>query len=67
MLRESYWTPFDQDDGVTELQGAVLGLLEDAGIDTETNDAVLKLICAAEQEADATAAYEQGGNLDVWA
>ena len=36
------------DDGVTELQDKVLGLLEDAGIPTETNDEIMRLIAAAE-------------------
>lgn len=54
--------PPSQDDGVTELQDNVLGLLEDAGIPEATNDAIMKLIADAEyalHRADAeTAAGE---------
>jgi hypothetical protein len=41
-------TPFDQDDGVTELQDKVLELLEEADIPTEVNDKIMKLISDAE-------------------
>lgn len=43
-------TPEVADAGISELQEKVLGLLEDAGIPTKTNDAVLALIDAAEWE-----------------
>jgi hypothetical protein len=37
------------DEGVTKLQEDVLGLLEDAGIPTETSDNIMALIAAAER------------------
>lgn len=37
------------DDGITDLQERVLGLLEDADIPTETNDRIMALIAAAEK------------------
>ena len=40
----SHRTPFDEDDGVTMLQEQILSLLEDAGIDTETNDKIIALV-----------------------
>lgn len=43
-------TPYDEDDGVTELQEKVLELLENANIPTETNDKIITLIAAAELE-----------------
>jgi hypothetical protein len=43
--------PGDDAGAVSDLQEAVLGLLEDAGIPTETNDAIMKLIDAAERAA----------------
>ncbi len=42
-------TPHDEPDYVTELQEQVLGLLEAAGIDTETNDKIVSLIWQAER------------------
>lgn len=42
----------------TKLQEDVLGLLEDAGIPTETNDQIMKLIENAEQSL-AEAAWER--------
>lgn len=59
-------TPYDQDDGVTDLQETILGLLEDAGIDTETNDAVMKLVRAGERKRDEAedAAVTAGGAFD---
>lgn len=41
-------TPFDQDDGISGLQEKVLELLEAAGIPTEVNDKIIKLISEAE-------------------
>lgn len=38
-----------EEDSGSDLQEAVLGLLEDAGIDQETNDRVIDLIAAAER------------------
>lgn len=46
-------TPFDQDDGVTVLQDDVLGLLEQAGIPTEINDQIMKLVEKGEHLAQA--------------
>ena len=45
-------TPYDEDDGVTELQEKVLLLLEASGIDTGTNDAIIKLIETAERKLE---------------
>lgn len=42
-------TPPDEDDGVTELQEKVLILLEEAGLPTETNDAVIELVAWGER------------------
>lgn len=42
--------PDAADDGVTDLQEKVLALLEVAGIPTATNDAIMKLIDAAERD-----------------
>lgn len=42
-------TPPDEDDGVTELQEKILLLLEAAGIPTEANDAVMKIIADGER------------------
>lgn len=42
-------TPHDEDDGVTELQEKVLQLLEAAGIPTEANDAIMKIIADGER------------------
>lgn len=40
--------PPSQDDGVTDLQEKILVLLEEAGIDTATNDAVMNLVAQGE-------------------
>lgn len=49
LMCPSRGNPRDADDGVTNLQEAVLGLLEEAGIPTETNDRIIELIAAAER------------------
>lgn len=41
--------PYGADDGVTDLQEAVLGLLEEAGIPTDKNDRIIELIAAVER------------------
>lgn len=48
----SFYYPGEEPDGATELQEKVLGLLEDAGLPTETNDAVMKLIDGAERRLE---------------
>ena len=47
---EPYRTPFDDEPPVSELQDTILGLLEDAEIDSETNDTIMKLLDAAERK-----------------
>jgi hypothetical protein len=42
-------TPYDQDDGVSDLQEAVLELLEAAAVPTEVNDKIVALIQGAER------------------
>lgn len=37
-------SPRDEEPAISELEETVLGLLEDAGIDTNTNDAICALI-----------------------
>lgn len=49
MANRSERTPWDDVGGdPSDLQESVLTLLEDAGIDTETNDQIMKLILAGE-------------------
>jgi hypothetical protein len=40
--------PFEAEVPISDLQESVLQLLEDAGLDTETNDEIMKLIEIAE-------------------
>lgn len=54
-----------QDDYVTQLQDDVLALLEEDGIDTETNDAIMKLISAAERKRVDAAEVEYSAGLDA--
>jgi type III secretion system FlhB-like substrate exporter len=56
-------TPFDRDDGISELQDKVLELLEEAGIPINVNDQIIKLISDAEIAAapiEADEYYEHG-------
>lgn len=43
--------PVEEDDGSTSLQDSILMLLEDAGIDTATNDLIMKLVWQGEAQA----------------
>ena len=45
-------TPDMSEPGISDLEEKVLMLLEEAGIDTATNDAIVKLINAAEKRID---------------
>lgn len=42
-------SPNDEGRDPSELEDAILELLEDAGIDTETNDQIMKLVEAGER------------------
>lgn len=44
MAKESFRTPFDADDGVTQLQEDVLGLLEEAGVSEPICEQIMNLI-----------------------
>ena len=58
--------PPDSEIGPTDLQESVLMLLEDAGIDAETNDQIVKLIEAAEirkAKAENDVPHRPGGTL----
>lgn len=50
LMCPSHTIPDVADDGVTDLQERVLGLLEDAGVPTDTNDRIMALIAAAERQ-----------------
>lgn len=54
---ENYRTPYDDEPGISELEDAVLLLLERAGIDPATNDKIINLINAAERRI---AALDEG-------
>lgn len=43
--------PYEQDDGVTDLQEQVLELLERAGLPTEINDQIMALVATGERSA----------------
>lgn len=52
MAKDFRDSPYDGEPAISDLEEAVLGLLEEAGIDTATNDAIVKLINAAERRRD---------------
>ncbi|WP_085044004.1 hypothetical protein [Ensifer aridi] len=54
-------SPRDEGEGLTALEDAILGLLEDAGIETSINDEIMKLVELGERrkyEADSLAESE---------
>jgi hypothetical protein len=53
MAKRSDGPPDDEEPGISELEDAVLGILEEAGVSSEVNDKVMKLINDAEKEHDA--------------
>lgn len=57
----------DDEPAISELQEKVLGLLEDAGIPTETNDKIMALIDAAEWEQHREAFEKQmNDEMEYW-
>jgi len=54
----------DMDDGVTDLQEAILGLLEDAGISQVINDQIMTLVAKGEAELDNLRQNDRNPELD---
>lgn len=58
-------SPWDTDDAISDLQEKVLTLLEEAGIPTETNDRIVRLIDDAELLLDANSRYSQSQQDEI--
>lgn len=50
MAKDFRDSPYIDEPGVSELQERILDILEDAEIDTATNDAIMKLLDKAEKK-----------------
>lgn len=68
MVARSERTPWDEDDGVTQLQEDVLGLLEEAGIPSSVNDQICRLIEQAEKDPKSSPRAQRISDavIDAW-